>query len=81
MRRAALTQFDRAIEAARRMGQASPFEVYRARGHAHELLGDFAGALQDYTQALTGRATADRSVEWHHSPQGRNLYQRRLFLS
>ncbi len=27
-------------------------DLYRARGHAHHVLGDFEAALQDYTQAL-----------------------------
>jgi DNA-binding NarL/FixJ family response regulator len=63
--RAARTQFDRAIEAAQRLGQPASFALYRARGHTHDVLGDFEAALQDYTQALTvARAVADRAAEW-----------------
>jgi len=64
--RAALTQFDRAIAAAQRLGQPVSCVLYRARGHAHHVLGDFAAALEDYTQALAAaRAAADRAAEWH----------------
>ena len=63
--RAARTQFDRAIEAAQRLGQPPSFELYRARGHAHHVLGDFEAALDDYTQALAAaRAAADQAAEW-----------------
>ena len=59
--RAALKQFNRVIEAAQHMGHGPPFEVYRA----HEVLGDFAAALHDYTQALAvARAAGDRGAEW-----------------
>jgi DNA-binding NarL/FixJ family response regulator len=63
--RAAVEQFTRAVEASRRLGHDPPFEVYRARGHAQELLGDFEAALYDYTQALTmAHAAEDRQAEW-----------------
>ena len=63
--RAALTQFDRAIAAAQHLGQSASFALYRARGQAHHVLGDFDAALQDYTQALAAaRAVADGAAEW-----------------
>jgi DNA-binding NarL/FixJ family response regulator len=63
--RAARTQFDRAIAAAQRLGHDPPFELYRARGHAHDVLGNFEAALDDYTQALAAaRAAADQAAEW-----------------
>jgi DNA-binding CsgD family transcriptional regulator len=63
--RAAVKQFDRAIEAARRLGHDPPFAVYRTRGQAHGVLGDFEAALQDFEQALViARAAADRAAEW-----------------
>ncbi len=63
--RAARTQFDRAIQAAQRLGQPASFALYRARGHAHHVLGDFEAALDDYTQALAAaRTVADRAAEW-----------------
>jgi DNA-binding CsgD family transcriptional regulator len=63
--RAAIKQFDRAIEAAQRLGHEPPWEVYRARGYAHDLVGDFEAARQDYTSALAvAQATADHTAEW-----------------
>jgi DNA-binding NarL/FixJ family response regulator len=63
--RAAVDQFTRAIAAAEQLGQLPPLEVYRARGQAHELLGDFEAALHDYTQALEVARTAhDLQGEW-----------------
>jgi DNA-binding NarL/FixJ family response regulator len=62
---AARTQFDRAIQAAQRLGQPASFALYRARGHAHHVLGDFEAALDDYTQALAAaRTAADQAAEW-----------------
>jgi DNA-binding NarL/FixJ family response regulator len=63
--RAAVEQFDRAIAAARRLGSEPPLDLYRARGHAHELLGDFEAARQDYANALAvAQASGDQAAEW-----------------
>jgi DNA-binding CsgD family transcriptional regulator len=63
--RAAIKQFDRAIEAARRLGNKPPPEVCLARGHAHELLGDFERAHQDFANALAvAQASANHAAEW-----------------
>ena len=57
-----LAQFSRAIEAAQRLGQEPPGELYRARGQMYELLGEFDAARDDYTQAqVAARATGDRT--------------------
>lgn len=62
--RAAIEQFSRAIEAAQQLRQASP-DLYRSRGHAHELLGNFAAARADYTQALElAWAAEDHQAVW-----------------
>jgi len=41
-----------AIEAVRHLGNDPPVAVYQGRGQAHELLGNFDAALEDYTRAL-----------------------------
>jgi len=63
--RAAAVQFSRAIEAARRLGQDPPGELYRTRGQVYQLLDEFDAAREDYTQALaSARATSDHTAEW-----------------
>jgi DNA-binding CsgD family transcriptional regulator len=63
--RAAIEQFNRAGEAARRLSLAPAPALYRLRGQAHELLGDFEAARADYAAALeTARAAQDDRAEW-----------------
>jgi predicted ATPase/DNA-binding NarL/FixJ family response regulator len=63
--RAAVTQFSRAIEAARRLGQEPPADLYRARAQVYELLGEFDAARDDYLQAQAAAHSAnDRTAEW-----------------
>lgn len=63
--RAAAEHFSRAIEAARQLGLAPPFEMYRARGQMHQTLGDFEAALGDFQAALDeARARGDKQAEW-----------------
>jgi ATP/maltotriose-dependent transcriptional regulator MalT len=62
---AALEQYTQALEAARRLEQPPPLNVYRARGQCYEVLGDFAAALDDYMRALeAARSTGDTMSEW-----------------
>ncbi|HLZ71591.1 MAG TPA: AAA family ATPase [Dehalococcoidia bacterium] len=63
--RAAVEQFSRAIEAARRLGSTPAAALYRARGRAHETLGEFDLALTDLEAALDVAVRgADRRAEW-----------------
>ena len=63
--RAAVEQWTRVIHAAGQLGQVVPPTSYRARGQAHEILGDFEQAKADYERALhTARQTADGLLEW-----------------
>jgi DNA-binding CsgD family transcriptional regulator/tetratricopeptide (TPR) repeat protein len=60
---AAVEQFTRALAAAAPLGQTAPAALYRARGQAHEVLGDFAAAEADYAAARAAAAdTADARV-------------------
>ena len=62
--RAAIEHFGRAIEAAGRLGLPAP-ALYRARGNAHETLGEFDQAHADHEQALdAARAAGDPREEW-----------------
>lgn len=49
---AAAEQLTLVIDAARQMGAPPLAEVFRARGHAYEVLGDASSALADYRAAL-----------------------------
>jgi DNA-binding NarL/FixJ family response regulator len=63
--RAAVEQFTRALDAARRLAHDPPHGLYRARGQMYEVLGEFDAACEDYTQALqTARGANDRMAEW-----------------
>jgi tetratricopeptide (TPR) repeat protein len=63
--RAAVTLFSRAFDAARRLGQTPPAALYRARGMAHETLGNFEQACGDLEAALeTARLAGVRAAEW-----------------
>ena len=61
----ALEHYTRVIEAAEALGQPLTPELCRRRGRAHETLGDFAGAENDYAAALE-LATVNRwpRAEW-----------------
>jgi DNA-binding CsgD family transcriptional regulator len=62
--RAAVEQFTRAIDAARRLGRDLP-DLWRARGQSRELLGEFDTACADYEQALqAAHAVGDRVAHW-----------------
>jgi DNA-binding CsgD family transcriptional regulator len=50
--RAALVQYTRAIEAAKRVRQKPNPSLYLARGRLHEILGSFDAGHADYAQAL-----------------------------
>jgi DNA-binding CsgD family transcriptional regulator len=53
------------IDAARQMGAPPSAEVFRARGHAYEVLGDAEAALADYRAALAqAEAAGDRREQW-----------------
>lgn len=63
--RAAVEQLTRAIDAARALSVAPEPEVFRLRGEAYELLGDFDAARGDLETAIaSARAAGDRRVEW-----------------
>ena len=63
--RAAAEHFTRAIDAARQRGAEPPLELYRSRGQAHETLGEFDAARNDFQALLDGaRRHGDRPSEW-----------------
>ena len=63
--RTAVEQWTRVIQAAQQLGQAVPPTCYRARGQAHEILGDFEQAKADYERALhAARQAQDGLLEW-----------------
>ena len=59
---AAGEHFTRALEAAAQLHVPAEAGLLRARGQAREALGDFAGALADYEQALA--SAGDPATEW-----------------
>jgi tetratricopeptide (TPR) repeat protein/DNA-binding CsgD family transcriptional regulator len=62
--RAAVEQFTRAIDAARKLGREPP-DIWRARGQMYELLGELDAAREDYEQALqAARAVGEHMAEW-----------------
>jgi DNA-binding CsgD family transcriptional regulator len=63
--REAQEHFSRALEAAQHLGSQPPLELYRARGQAADMLGDFERAKADFEQALAlARERSDRPNEW-----------------
>jgi DNA-binding CsgD family transcriptional regulator len=63
--RAAVTQFTRALEAARRLHLPPDAGLYRTRGQAYETLGELPAAQADYEAALqAARHTNERQGEW-----------------
>jgi DNA-binding NarL/FixJ family response regulator len=57
--RAAIEQYTRAIAAAQQLLQSPAPDLYHARGHAHELLGNFVAARDDYMEALDLASAAE----------------------
>jgi class 3 adenylate cyclase len=51
--RATIEHATRALESAGRAGLQADPDVYRVRGHAHEAMGDFDAAREDYERALS----------------------------
>jgi DNA-binding CsgD family transcriptional regulator len=66
--REAVEHFTRALESAKNLPLAESAEIpelYRRRGQAHEILGDFQSARSDYERALAAaRSIQDRRSEW-----------------
>ena len=63
--RAALQLFDRAVTATARAGQSPEPALLAARGRAHEMLGAFQQAHEDFTAALdAARGLGDRNSAW-----------------
>ena len=62
---AAVEHFTRAVNAAARQSIAPSSRLYRERGRALALLGDFDGALRDYQAVLeSARTEGDGHAEW-----------------
>jgi predicted ATPase/DNA-binding CsgD family transcriptional regulator len=63
--RAAVEQLSWAVQAAAHLSEPPPAALYRARGQAHELLGEFERARADYEQALyLSQEAHDGQMEW-----------------
>ncbi len=63
--RAAIDYFTWALDAARHLSHPPSPLIYRARGQANEMMGEFEQALHDYTEAIeAARAIQDRVGEW-----------------
>ncbi|HYN87337.1 MAG TPA: AAA family ATPase [Ardenticatenaceae bacterium] len=63
--RAAAEHFTRALEAARALGMAPSPSLYRARGQAYSILGEFEQARADLEAALeTARQEGETQTEW-----------------
>ena len=63
--RAAIEHFERAIEAAEKLGQPPDAAVLRERGQAHHSLGEFELARADYEAALAAAtASGDQHLAW-----------------
>jgi DNA-binding CsgD family transcriptional regulator len=63
--RAAINYFTWALEAAQHLSSPPSPLIYRARGQANEMLGEFEQAQHDYTRAMeAARAMDDRVGEW-----------------
>ncbi|HEX5166612.1 MAG TPA: tetratricopeptide repeat protein [Thermomicrobiales bacterium] len=63
--RAAIEQFSRALDAAKRLSRSPASSLYRALGRAYETLGDFERARAEYEVALAAaREAHDQREEW-----------------
>ncbi len=61
----AVQHFSHAMEAAHHLGLTPSMGLYRSRGAAYDMLGNFPKALADYEQALNvARSSLDRQGEW-----------------
>ena len=79
--RAAVEQFDRALEACTRLSVPTPGRLVLRRGDAHALLGNFDAALDDFEQALNAaRANGDDQLEWDALLSMGNLWSTRDFV-
>jgi DNA-binding NarL/FixJ family response regulator len=62
---AAIEHYNRAMLAAKQLGESTPVELLRARGLAYQAHGDFGLARDDLDAALArARATSDGPSEW-----------------
>lgn len=63
--RAAVEQFSRAVDAVQQGASGPLAQLYRARGQAYEILGEFEHARSDYEAAWeAARARSDRREAW-----------------
>ncbi|HEY2896888.1 MAG TPA: AAA family ATPase [Gemmatimonadaceae bacterium] len=63
--REALQQLERAVIATQKLGQVPDSSLLTARGRAHETLGAFASANDDFVAALEGaRTKGDHRTQW-----------------
>jgi DNA-binding NarL/FixJ family response regulator len=63
--RAAIEHFERAIDAAEKLGRSPDPAVVRERGEAHHSLGEFDSARADYEAALAAAtASGDQHLAW-----------------
>jgi tetratricopeptide (TPR) repeat protein len=61
----ALSHYTYALDAARQLNQPAPWEVLRARGQVHEILGNFEAARADHETVLQiGRQLGETAIEW-----------------
>lgn len=63
--RAALEHYDHALKAFKQLRRTPPMPLLRARGKAHEMIGNLDAARDDYLSILAAsRGAADRHFEW-----------------
>ena len=63
--REAVAHLDRVFQACERRGVPPELELFVARGRAHEILGEFQRANEDFTAVVEGaRATGHPRLEW-----------------
>lgn len=92
--REAVEHLSRALAAAEHLPEANLIPLYRARGQAYDLLGEFEAARRDGEQALQlSRTMGDRHEEWqslialgllwtgHDYPQASACFQQALDLA
>jgi tetratricopeptide (TPR) repeat protein len=64
--RAAVEQLTRAVDAAQALGQPGDPELFRLRGQANDLLGEFEAAQADLDASVgAAQSIPDRTAEWH----------------